>query len=100
MTLLTSTQKKHLATIKWLLSKEHKYLRTGRTTLLAYGYIEVALKDRGNFYIPRDHFPQYYSDDCLMKYIIEIWETDYKFKKKYEGIKIEVKISQRSFRLV
>lgn len=84
---LTSTQKKHLKSIKWLTSHEHIDIGTGRTTLLAYAFIQDAIAHPGTRVFLWNHSPMVDSKRYVMetaRKMLETWDEfknlDYYFK--------------------
>lgn len=66
--LLSDKQKKYYEAINWLIDPE--YLGEGRTTLLAYAFVNLAMQKRGRSVQIFDHVPLQRAHDNLL-YIIE-----------------------------
>lgn len=84
---LSKVQKKHHKSIRWLLFDGE---RLGRTSLLAFVYIEKALKNPGEWIKVRDHYPFKESDSMLLNVILmKIKENKkIKFEKLFDSFRI------------
>lgn len=78
---LYKIQKTHFKAVLWLLNNEDGGLedmqdrRSGRTTLMAYTFITLALKNPGRAIHVYDHYPlQKIIFKILMPQILAIWE--------------------------
>jgi len=88
---LTSNQEKHLESTKWLIDP-YDHVGEGRTTVLAFAFIQIAIKHRGfniSFanYVPhvlRQHFRE------LLYMII---------KENYPELNLSINISQASIKV-
>ena len=81
MTTLTERQRNAIEHVKWYLDTfSNKNRGTGRTTLAAHVYIQLALENPSKEIIIRDHTISrtITSDDELFRRIFDIFRSDYK----------------------
>ena len=66
---LTELQKEYLPAIEWLVDDTQRYALEGRTFILAYVYIKMALEKQGKWIKINDHWPFLQGRDHLMQMI-------------------------------
>ena len=71
---LTDYQRKHLKTVQWLVSNERV---TGRTFVLAWAFVEKAMKNKGELVRVFDHEPWRAATENLIKQIRTITTSLY-----------------------
>jgi hypothetical protein len=96
---LTQKQKEFLPAIRWLISDTLHDRATGRSLLLAYAFIQEAMKNSGRNIPIWNHHPEFQSRVTMSRIIYQLWkELDYKDKYNLEFNKsnMTIKIIDRT----
>lgn len=90
---LTKQQQEYYEAVEWLIGDNNKNIAVGKTTLMAFVFLEKALQNGGKYVYVFDHYPR--SKRNILNAIEKIFGT-----LKIENKHLDINISEMKFRVV